>query len=323
MLILVKLGNSVTDRIGWYALGSILVGLAVAHVWEAALLRLLIPVALFVMLYPMMLDLGVGDLRRELRNPKMLVTALLINFVLSPLLIFGLTRMLVPNSSPMLLIGLILFGTVPCGAMVPSFTGMLRGNVSLSVTVTALSLVLSIIAVPFWAGLLMGRVIPVPPQLIAKYLAVIIVLPMLLGYLTRRWITANKGDRYFQQFKADFQSLSGIGLLILVFSMFGSSGRLVLKDPRLIPAIMLPAVCFVIMSLMLSSLLARLTGASKADTIALTMSTVVKNNAIAIALAASVFGPEAALVNTTTGPLVQLPIMLTYLRYSRSLMDND
>lgn len=322
-MMLAKLGNSVKNRIGWYSFGCILLGLAVAYMWEATVLRLLIPLALFVMLYPMMLDLRVGDLRREIRNPRMLLTALLINFVLSPLLIFGLTRIFISDSSPMLLIGLILFGTVPGGAMVPAFTGMLRGNVSLSVTVTALSLLLSIAAVPFWAGLLVGRSIQVPPLLIAKYLAVIIALPMLLGFLTRRWITTNKGDQYFQHIKDELQSLSGIGLLFLVFAMFGSSGRLVLDDPELIPSIMLPGVCFVIMSLMLSVLLGKLMGASKRDAIALTMSTAVKNNAIAIALAASAFGPEAALVNTTTGPLVQLPIMLCFIRYNSLFTGKD
>lgn len=319
--LVLKLGNSIKNHIGLYACGALALGLAVALAWEPAWLMMLIPVALLLMLYPMMLDVGVGDLGKQLRNPMLLVMALMINFALSPLLIFGLSWICVPLSLPAVMTGLILFGTVPCGGMVPAFTSMLGGNVSLAVTVTALSLSLSVLAVPLWADILMDRFIPVPPLLIAKHLAVIIAVPLLLAELTRRVVTRKRGHRYFQRLRGEVQMFSGAGLLLFLFSVFGSSGRMVVREPALIPSIMLPAACFVIASLALSTLLARLAGADRKDAVALTMSTAIKNNAIAIALAASAFGPEVALVNATTGPLVQLPIMLSYLWLNTRAVD--
>ena len=314
-----RLGNSIKDWTGSYAVGALAVGLALAVVWEPTWLRVLIPVGLVLMLYPMMLDVGLGDAGKQIRNPRLLVTALAVNFVLSPLLIFGLSRICLPYSSPSVMVGLVLFGTVPCGGMVPAFTGMLSGNVSLAVTVTAVSLTLSIVAVPLWAGILLDRIIPVPPLLIGKYLSLIIVLPLLLAHLTRTVVIRKRGSRYFEKFKSDVQLFSGVGLLLLLVSIFGSNGKMVLKDPALIPSIMLPAGSFVIASLCVSTILGHLVGAGREDAIAFTMGTVVKNNAVAIALSAAAFGPEVALVNATTGPLVQLPIMLSYIHFKTRL----
>ena len=105
--------------------------------------------ALFLMLYPPMLEVDFAGVKEVFTKPWLVVAALFLNFLVSPLLIFGLLHLFVGSSGLNLMLGIILYGAVPGGGMAPAFTGMLKGNVNLSVTISAIGSVLTIGIVPF------------------------------------------------------------------------------------------------------------------------------------------------------------------------------
>ena len=73
-------------------------------------LRLLIPVALFIMLFPMMLDIKLGDMKETLKRPGLLGIALIMNFALSPLIMIVLLYVFKLTALPSLVVGLFLYG---------------------------------------------------------------------------------------------------------------------------------------------------------------------------------------------------------------------
>jgi ACR3 family arsenite efflux pump ArsB len=239
------------------------------------------------------------------------------NFVVSPLLIATVAYVFSLQATPSLMIGIILFGIIPCGGMVPAYTGMLGGNVSLSVTITAVSLLLSVVIVPFWAETLIGQVVPVPTLLILKYLIVIIIAPMLLAVFTRTVIRSKLGPQRYCRVKEYLKVLVGYGLMLFLFIVFVLNGDMALNNPTILLKTILSSLTFLVLMPAFVTLLARLARLRREDSVALTISCCAKNNAVAVALAASTFGPEPAMVIAVTGPLVQLPVMLGYIQLGR------
>jgi ACR3 family arsenite efflux pump ArsB len=290
----------------------------VAKVWTPQCIDWVIYFALFLMLFPPMLEVNFGGVTRVFKEPRLVTAALVLNFLVSPLLIFGLLHLFVGENEGRLMVGIILYGSVPGGGMAPAFTGMLKGNLSLTVTIAAIGSILSLGIVPLWTKLLTGTQVEVPALLIFEHLCFIIVIPLMLAVLTRRIIVRKKGEPTFCSVKERLKPLSNLGLFLILFAMFLLYGDRVLSDPSFVLKIAAPVAVFLAILFLISGAVGKAFGAAYEDTIALTLSTTAKNNAISLALAFSTFGPDAGLVNAIAGPLVQLPILLAFVALRRS-----
>ncbi len=309
--------TTVKMPLGGYILGAILLGMSAGKVCKPECIDTVIYLALFLMLYPPMLDVDFAGFKRVLTEPLLLTAALLLNFLVSPLLIFGLLHLFVGSSGLHLMLGIVLYGTVPGGGMAPAFTGMLKGNVNLSVTISAIGSILSLGFVPLWTKCLLGTQVAVPALLIFRQLCFIIVIPLILAALTRRIILRSMGESVFLLAKARIKALSSGGLCLLVFTMSLLYGDRVISEPLLIPRIAAPVAAFLMILFLMSGLLGKMLRSPYEDAIALTLSTTAKNNAISLALAYSAFGADSALVNAIAGPLVQMPILLGFVALKR------
>jgi ACR3 family arsenite efflux pump ArsB len=265
---------------------------------------------LFLMLYPAMLDVDFAGIKKAFMAPRLVAAALLLNFLVSPLLIYGLLHLFGRGSEPELVAGMVLYATAPGGGMAPAFTGMLRGNVSLTVAISAIGGILSLGIVPLWAKWLLGNQMAVSASLIFQHLCFIIMIPWILAMLTRWIISTTKGDVAFGLATKRMKPLSGLGLCLFLFTMSILHGDRVLAEPFLVLRIAGPVSAFLIILIVLSGLFGKILRSSHEDAVALTVSTTAKNNAIALALSLSAFGPDTALVNAIAGPLVQLPMLL-------------
>ena len=297
----------------FYALMAALLGVVLGNILRIPGLRLAIPFLLFIMLFPSFLDIELSDIPAIILKPGLLIIALLINFVLCPLIIFALVRVFPISHHPLLVAGVLLFGLIPCGGMGPAYTRFLNGNIHLAVTITALSLFITIGVVPLWINLLIGRSTQVPMLLIMKYLAVMIFIPFCLAEITRRFLIKKRGFEAFDRIKKKAQSLAGPALLLMMFIVSLLNGERICSEPLIVLEILLPSLSFLIILLIFSSFISHLLRWRHADSAAFIVSTTTKNNAISITVALSTFGTEAALANAITGPLVQAPLMLLYI----------
>lgn len=309
---------TVKTPLGGYILGAMLLGVSVGKTYRPECIDAVIYLALFLMLYPPMLDVDFAGVKRVFTAPLLVAVALFLNFFVSPLLIFGLLHLFVGKSGLHLMLGIILYGAVPGGGMAPAFTGMVRGNVNLSVTISAIGSILSIGIVPLWANWLIGTHMAVPAVLIFRQLCFIVVIPLVLSALTRRIILGRMGESIFLSAKGRIKRLSGVGLCLLVFTMSVLYGDRVLAEPLLVLKIAGPVAAFLMIMFIISHLIGKIFRSSYEDAVALTLSTTAKNNAISLALAFSTFGADAALVNAIAGPLVQLPMLLGFVALKRS-----
>ena len=268
-----------------------------------------------MMLYPAFLDTDIGVIvKNAFADRKFLIMALFVNFAISSLLMYGLVQLFSVALIPDLMLGLLIFSLIPGGGMGPAYTDMINGNVGLSIAITAVGLAMSIVFMPLWTVLLLGKVIHVPVAIIVKYLFMIIIIPAALAALSRRWIVRTRGDAAFEKIKGQFQSVTGIGLLLLIFIIFVLNGRFVMDNFSLIANVLLPALSFSVLLLAGASLAAGICRSDYGDSVAFTISVTLKNTAVCMALATTVFRDMTALAIAITGPLVQLPVMLSYLK---------
>ncbi|MBU2628569.1 MAG: bile acid:sodium symporter, partial [Proteobacteria bacterium] len=313
--------ENINNHVGYYAFGAIVAGMITSSFFQLEFIKFFIPVALFIMLYPMMLDIRPDIIGKAVKRPWLLVLALVINFVLCPLLMAVLIGLFRLDTSPFLTIGLLLYASIPCGSMVPAFTGMLDGNITLSVTITAISLVLTAIIVPFWTRLLVLDFISVPIILVVKYLLLMIILPLILAALTRWIVIRKQGASAYQSFSTRIKNVSSFGLLLLCFIMFMRDGNIVLNNPILILQIFAPIVSFLLILLAGISVWCRYAHVAREDAIAIVISCSAKNNALSIALAIAVFGGEVAMINTIAGLMVQLPVMICFIKVTKNRLE--
>jgi len=134
----------------------------------------------------------------------------------------------------------------------------LTGNINLSVIIITVSLLVSIVIAPLWANLLIGTFIQVPVLLIIKYLAMIIIIPLMLAHHTRIFIIRKKGLFLFNKIKEGIQIMVGFGLMLLLFIIFVINGKLLVNDPVLILRIIFPASFFLIILLICSIHIAKI-----------------------------------------------------------------
>jgi len=314
---LLQVGLQINRRLGLFAALTMAAGLGLSRLADFGFLKSLLPVALFLLLYPSMFDVDATSLRRTLRRPGPLLLALAINFLVSPAVIFGVMNTGLWPASPHLVAGLTLFAVMPSAGIVPAYTGLMRGNTSLAVAVTSASLVLGLVLIPFTAQLLLAKYVAVSLPMMAGYLAVSVLFPLTAAAITRRLIIARRGHERYLVIKADLQGLVGWGLVLVLLIIFADKGRLILNRPALLLHVVVLAAIFLLVLLLVGELATRGAGLSRDDGLAVITGGTVKNTAIALVLAASAFGGEAALVVGVAGPMTQLPIMLAYIRLNQ------
>ncbi len=308
-----KLVVTITGHLWLSSILAMAAGTIVGFYSRPEILKSFIPFIIFMMLYPVMLDVNYKEVKKNLLNPKLLITSLVFNFIFAPVLIYVLSVLFLSNSAPSIYVSLILFGIIPCGSMAPAYTSMAKGNANQSVTIMVVSLILSIALVPLLTNVLLGTIVPVPIGLIMKQLILIILVPWILAGLTKKIIVIKYDDVTFDRVKANLKHLSGVGVIILQFIIFILNGKMILAKPTLLLELVVPTLLFLIVLLICANIYCKIKGESKENRIALSFSTTAKNISISLTLGYAAFGSEVALLIAIMGPFIQFPVMMTYL----------
>jgi BASS family bile acid:Na+ symporter len=154
------------------------------------ILSLLLPIALGVVMIGLGLHLGVDDFKRVARAPRAVLVALTVQSGLLPAFAFGLIFAF--ELPPALGMGLVLLAASPGGVTANLFSHLARGDVALNITLTAINSALALVTLPLWTALGLtllfgsGQSVPPPTQKIIE-VAVLVVLPVLIGMGLRAW----------------------------------------------------------------------------------------------------------------------------------------
>jgi ACR3 family arsenite transporter len=265
-----------------------------------------VPIGLFMMMYPAMTNVRLGEVGAAFRSPSQLAVVLLFNFLVAPFLMFALANLFVAD--PELRTGLILYGLAPCIAMVIIFTYLAKGNTPMALVFVALNSIVQMLLIPVYARLLIGDVefdVLVVGESVVLYLG----LPLLLGVLTRMLVVRRGGEPAMDRLKPGLNALSILGLLFTLIVMFSLKGDLILERPGIVLEMAIPmALFFAVMFFTVLFIGSRL-GFSYGDGVAVAFNATGRDFEIAIAIAITAFSPTVALA-TVVGPLIEVPVML-------------
>lgn len=182
---------------------------------QAGLLtNVLLPLALGVIMLGLGLGLTGEDFRRVARYPRAVLIGLGLQTLLLPWVAFALA--LGFRLSPELAVGLMLLAASPGGATANIYSHLARGDVALNITLTAINSALCLLTLPLILNLSLehflgaGQYVPPPTRKVIE-VAVIIVLPVLLGMLVRA-----RAPAFAARAETPFRLLSVLVLALLI-----------------------------------------------------------------------------------------------------------
>ena len=311
-----KIARGIEANLIWLILFSIVAGVSFGWLFpsQAKGLKAFTTVALFVMLYPMMISLRIEEVGKAFANLKLISLSMFFNFVFSPLLAAGLAYLFL-RSRPDFAVGLILTGTVPCAGMVAGWTGYAKGNVALALVIVALSLLVSIVMIPIWMPILAGVYVQIDTIGMFKDILIAVVVPLILGDVTRRAIIRFRSAETFQRVKPILPGASMLGMYMIVFISMALEANNVIKHPQYFLIVLVPLAFLYAILFTGSVLFSKLARFSYEDMIAFSYGVAGKNISIALALATIFFNPLTVLV-LALKPVIQIAFMTTFLRLS-------
>lgn len=306
----VILGSAFPALFQWFA------ALEVAHVN--------LPVAVFIwlMIYPMMVQVDFASLKAVGQRPQGLYLTLVINWLVKPLTMTALgwlffkvifADLIDAQSASEYLAGLILLGVAPCTAMVFIWSHLVKGDANYTLVQVSLNdLILIIAFAPIAAWLLGISNITVPWDTLLLSVLLYVVVPLVAGVLTRRWLLASGSEARLNDFLASIKPLSISGLLATVVLLFGFQANTLLAQPERVVLIAIPLMIqtYGIFALAyVAAWLMKLPHRIAAPACMIATSNFFE---LAVAVAIALFGlSSGAALATVVGVLVEVPVMLS------------
>ena len=250
---------------------------------DNALLVVFLPLALAVVMAGLGLHLTPADFRRVMSVPRAVGVALAVQSLLLPPLAFGLARLAgLPGE---LGLGLVLLAASPGGVTANLFSHLARGDVALNITLTAINSLLALLTLPLWTALALSvflgdqASVPPPTGKVAE-VALLVIVPVALGMLLRRWrpALANAAER-------PVRLLSSLLLGLLIVLAFVSEWATV---RAFLPVVGLACVAFNVASLLSGYLAARAAKLAEPQAIAISFEIGIHNGTLAIFIALEV-----------------------------------
>ena len=215
------------------------------------------------------------------------------------------------------LAGCILLGIAPCTAMVLVWGYLARGNDGLTLVMVAINSLTMLLLYGVLGGFLLGvGRLPVPWQALLLSIGIYVALPLVAGYLSRRWIIAAKGEKWFKEkFLHVLTPITIIALLITLVLLFSFKGEVIIANPLTILWIAIPLFIQTMLIFWLGYGLARLLKLRYVDAAPAAMIGASNHFEVAIATSTMLFGlSSGAALATVVGVLIEVPVMLMLVR---------
>ncbi|MGS2719746.1 ACR3 family arsenite efflux transporter [Paraglaciecola aestuariivivens] len=316
----------------WVAI-SIVAGITMGFVYpplfetiaklEVAYVNVIVAVFIWVMIYPMMVQVDFSTIKEVGKNPLALVLTLVINWLIKPFSMAALgwlffeglfVDFVSPETAQEYIAGMILLGVAPCTAMVFVWSQLTKGDANYTLVQVSVNDIIMIFAFAPIAGLLLGMTdIHVPWRTLIISVILYVLLPLIAGILTRKRLNASGRDEAAITILLEkLKPFSVIGLLATVALLFGFQANTILEQPLNIGLIAVPLILqsygiFIIAYLVALKLKLK-------HKIAAPASLIGTSNffEMAVAVAISLFGLHSgAALATVVGVLVEVPVMLS------------
>lgn len=290
---------------------------------EFAHVNLVVAVLIWLMIYPMMVQVDFSALKTVGEKPKGLVLTLVVNWLIKPfsmaLLGWLFFRVLFvdwvsPETATEYIAGMILLGVAPCTAMVFVWSQLTKGDPNYTLVQVAVNDMIMIVAFAPIAGFLLGVTdIAVPWGTLLLSVLLYVVIPLAAGAFTRKQVSAQSLPKLLAQLKP----WSMVGLLTTVVLLFGFQAETILAQPEAIVLIAIPLLIQTYGIFAITYLIAR--RIQLPHNIAAPACMIGTSNffELAVAVAISLFGLHSgAALATVVGVLVEVPVMLSLVWFA-------
>jgi len=280
--------------------------------WQIRGISVPIGICLFLMMYPALLNLQLNELKKLMRNPKPIFLTIISNWIIAPIVTMLLARAFLTGYDQ-LIVSLILLGSSPCTAMVLVWGSLAEGNQEQNIINTTLNTITIMVLYAPVVSLLTGiQNIPIDRGLLAISVIVFIGAPMLLGYISKKYITSTKGAEWFNEtYRPAVGKISIAALLTTLVVLFSLNGDVLLTNPGLMVKVSTPLILGFIIVVGYNLVATKLAGLAYKEGI---ISVIIGSSShfeIAIATAISLYGVGSqAALGTTMGLFWEVPIML-------------
>ncbi len=306
----VMLGNFFPQQFAWIA------SLEWAHV------NLVVALLIWVMIYPMMVQIDFSAIKNVGKKPKGLILTLVINWLIKPFTMAALgwlffkvffAEFVDPQSANEYIAGMILLGVAPCTAMVFVWSQLTKGDPNYTLVQVSVNDIIMVFAFAPIAAFLLGvSDITVPWETLLLSVVLYVVLPLVAGIVTRHHLETKGDGARLDTFLHTLKPWSVIGLLGTVILLFGFQATTILEQPQTIVLIAVPLLIQTYGIFVIGYAGARLL--KLPHNVAGPACLIGTSNffELAVAVAISLFGLHSgAALATVVGVLVEVPVMLS------------
>jgi arsenical-resistance protein len=289
-----------------------------------------IALGLLIMMYPVLAKVRYDRLDTVTSDRRLLISSLLLNWVLGPAVMFTLAWLTLADL-PEYRTGLIIVGLARCIAMVIIWNDLASGDREAAAVLVALNSVFQVLMFAalgwFYLSVLPGwlhlpqTTISTSPWQIAKSVLIFLGVPLLAGYLSRRWGEKAKGRNWYEtRYLPEIGPWALYGLLFTIVILFALQGHQITTQPWDVARIALPLLAYFAIMWIGGYLLGAALGLGYERTTTLAFTAAGNNFELAIAVAIATYGATSGqALAGVVGPLIEVPALVALVYVSLAL----
>ena len=301
-------------------LSAAIVGLVAGALFECGWASQLIEPFLMIMLFAVFMCVSMKDIGRSFSNLRFTSTALLINFVWTP--IFAVLLGLLFTDMDIRL-GLLMLLVTPCTDWYLVFTATAKGNVPLSSSLLPLNLIIQIILMPVYLILFFNTQISLDIPDLLWSMVVVLVIPLSASVIVKTLMPRIRAIETFgNRVTENGDKLQLFFLSLAIVTMFASQSAELMNNLDLFVMLIIPLVLFFVVNYVVSTSISRFRGFDYKDTTSLVFTSMARNSPLSLAIAVAAF-PDATLLLLVLviAPLIELPILSITAGYRLRIME--